>query len=214
MVPVVSTLSRLPVPLRIRRRDAGMVYFRFGCLRAHSLQGSSIKWHILRLIGTPFEKVSQAHWFLCQIVQLPGICDSSKLMIQISLQSLTSKSHFTISPSKDPPSECFSNQPQLLKLMRHNTRLTARWLPRSCPFLMRHTMLFLPSHNGIKIPTLVINLEVRYSVLLRIDPHISIHINVCQTHHLLQQRAFAMVHMQIVDLVCQAFSEVVGEVGM
>lgn len=51
-------------------------------------------------------------------------------------------------------------------------------------------------------------------MLLHIKPHTIINANVRRAHHLLQQRAYAMINMQIVQLVCGAVSKVVVEVGI
>jgi hypothetical protein len=64
------------------------------------------------------------------------------------------------------------------------------------------------------IPTLVIDLEVRYSMLLRINQYIGININIRRAHHLLQERTYAMIDTKIVERVGRHITKVVRKVGV
>jgi hypothetical protein len=63
-------------------------------------------------------------------------------------------------------------------------------------------------------PTLVIDLEVWYNMFLRINPQIGISINIRRAHHLLQERAYAMMDTKIVDRVGRHITKVVRNVGV
>lgn len=100
----------------------------------------------------------------------------------------------------------------LLELMTHHPWRHTFRPPDSPKFLQRHRMLLMPLQNSFKIPTLMVDAEVRECVLLGIGPEMRIHIDVARAHEVLQQRVHAVTDMQLVVPIHAFLAIIVVEV--
>ena len=105
----------------------------------------------------------------------------------------------------------------LFKLLAHDVDLIIIRRSHFRGFFQRDSVLLLPRQYGIKVPALVVDVEVREGMDLSIHPEVGIHVHIAGAHEVLQQGVDAVAHVEVVERIRghvsgELVAVVVGEV--